>query len=46
MRFKPHRKSKNEAVQDFTQRMKKVQEEVASAISKAQIEMKKYANCN
>ena len=46
MGFEPHRRSKNEAVQDFTQRMKKVQEEVASAISKAQIEMKKYADRN
>ena len=46
MDFEPHRKSKNEAVQDFTQRMKKVQEEVAFAISKTQIEMKKYADCN
>ena len=46
MGFEPHRRSKNEAVQDFTQRMKKVQEEVASAISKAQTEMKKYADRN
>ena len=46
MDFESHKKSKNEVVQNFTQRMKKVQEEVASTISKAQIKMKKYADHN
>ena len=41
-----YKKSKNEAVQDLTQRIKKVQEKVASIISKAQTEIKKYANHN
>ena len=44
--FESYKKSKNEAVQDLTQRIKKVQEKVASIISKAQTEIKKYANHN
>ena len=44
MSFEPHRKTKNEGVEDFTQCMKKVQEEIKSALTKAQAEMKKYAD--
>ena len=44
MGTEPHRYMKVEAADDFTKRMKHVQEEAQSALTKAKEEMKRYAD--
>ena len=44
MGFKGRKKGKYEGAEKFVEKMKEIQEEVKAALSKAQKEMKKYAN--